>query len=89
MLTRLSQDDIDKLTQHYVQGKQSEVARQVMIDALGTAHTSDCYEVMMKRVFLVKQPEAELVMRALFQLFDLPSPVPQVLSGYSSPFVVL
>ncbi|KAI0240617.1 hypothetical protein LSAT2_008646 [Lamellibrachia satsuma] len=67
MLTRLSREDIDKLTKYYLQGKQPEVARQTMIDALGTAQTSDCYTVMMRQVFLIKQPEAELLMRALFQ----------------------
>ena len=78
MLTHLSREDIDKLTKYYLQGKQPEVARQTMIDALGTAQTSDCYTVMMRQVFLIKQPEAELLMRALFQLIDLSTPTPEV-----------
>ena len=78
MLKRLNPEDIEKLTQHYLQEKQPEVARQTMIDALGTAHTSDCYTVMIRHVFLVKRPEAELLMRALFQLVDLSTPAPEV-----------
>jgi len=82
MLNRLSRNDIDKLTMMYLRDKQSEVARQTMIDALGTAHTSDCYTVMMSHIFLVKRPEAELVMRALFQLFGLSAQIPEVWSCY-------
>ena len=78
MLIRLGQEDIDKLIQRYLKEKQPEVARQTMIDALGTAHTSDCYAVMMRHVFLVKRPEAELLMRALFQLVELSTPAPEV-----------
>ena len=85
MLTRLSREDIDKLTQRYLQEKQPDIARQTMIDALGTAHTSDCYTVMMRHVFLVKRPEAELVMRALFQLVDLSTPAPEVELGHQLP----
>ena len=82
MLTQLSQDDVDKLTQQYLQEKQPDVTRQTMIDALGTAHTSNCYTVMMRRVFLVNVPDAELLMRALFQLIHLSTPAPEVTLGY-------
>ena len=78
MLKRLSLEDIDTLTVQYIQEKQPPFVRQTIIDALGTAHTSDCYTVMMRRVLLVAQPEAELVMRALFQLVDVSTPVPEV-----------
>ena len=78
MLKRLTLEDLDKLTQRYLHSTQTEVARQTMIDALGTAHTSDCYTVLMRRVFLVQSPEAELLMRALFQLVDLSTPAPEV-----------
>ena len=80
MLKRLSQKDVDKLTMKYLRNKRSEVAGQTMIDALGTAQTSDCYTVMMRRVLLAKRPEAELLMRALFQLFELSAPIPEVRS---------
>ena len=86
MLTRLRQDDVDKLTQQYLQEKQPHVARQTMIDALGTAHTSNCYIVMMRRVFLVKLPEAELLMRALFQLIHMSTPAPEVTLGHQCLF---
>ncbi|KAI0234744.1 hypothetical protein LSAT2_014923 [Lamellibrachia satsuma] len=78
MLKRLSRKDVDKLTMKCLRDKRSEVARQTMIDALGTAQTSDCYTVMMRRVLLTKRPEAELLMRALFQLFELSAPIPEI-----------
>ena len=78
MLERLSWEDIDSLTVKYLQDGQSEVVRQTMIDALGAAHTPDCYTVMMQHVFHAKRPEAELLMRALFQLIDLSAPTPEV-----------
>jgi len=78
MLKRLSREDIDKLTMTYLRKGQPEVARQTMVDALGTAHTPDCYRAMMQHVFHVKRPEAELLMRALFQLVALSTPTPEV-----------
>ena len=78
ILKRLSREDIDTLTVKYLQKTQSEVVRQTMIDALGTAHTADCYTVMMQHVFHTKRPEANLLMRALFQLVDLSAPTPEV-----------
>ena len=66
------------MTVTYLRKGQSEVVRQTMIDALGGAHTSDCYTAMIQHVFHAKQPEAELLMRALFQLVDLSTPTPEV-----------
>ena len=66
------------MTVTYLQKGRSEVARQTMIDALGAAHMSDCYTAMMQHVFHTKHPEAELLMRALFQLVDLSAPAPEV-----------
>ena len=78
MLQCLSREDIDTLTVKYLQKGQSEVARQTMIDVLGSAKTPDCYMAMMQHVFHTKHPEAELLMRALFQLVDLSAPTPEV-----------
>ncbi|KAK2161989.1 hypothetical protein NP493_1549g00009 [Ridgeia piscesae] len=78
MLRLLSREDINKMTVTYLRKDRSEVARQTMIDALGGAHTSDCYSAMMQHVFHAKHPEAELLMRALFQLVDLSAPTPEV-----------
>ncbi|KAK2165104.1 hypothetical protein NP493_1383g00012 [Ridgeia piscesae] len=78
MLRLLSREDIKKMTVTYLRNGHSEVARQTMIDALGGAHTSDCYSAMMQHVFHAKHPEAELLMRALFQLVDLSAPTPEV-----------
>ena len=78
MLRHLRREDINRMTVTYLQKGRSEVARQTMIDVLGAAHTSDCYTAMMQHVFLAKLPEAELLMRALFQLIDLSAPAPEV-----------
>ena len=78
LMKRLGQEDVDKLTKYHIQETQSEVIRQTIVDVLGTAHTRDCYTVMMQHVFHAERPEAELLMRALFQLVDLSSPTPDV-----------
>ena len=78
MLRLLSREDINKMTMTYLRKGESDVGCQTMIDALGAAHTPDCYMVMMQHVFHAKHPEAELLMRALFQLVDLSAPTPEV-----------
>ena len=71
-------EDIDTLTLTYIRNARMQVSRETVVDALGAAHTSDCYTVMMRRVFLTDHPEAELLMRGLFQLVDVSAPPPEV-----------
>ena len=84
MLRQLDLEDIDNLTLTYLLNARMQVSRETMVDALGAAHTSDCYTVMMRRVFLAEHSEAELLMRGLFQLVDVSGPTTEVWSSQHS-----
>ncbi|KAK2175673.1 hypothetical protein NP493_715g02033 [Ridgeia piscesae] len=77
MLKELNRRELEVVTLAYLKDKRQS-ARLLLVDALGTAGTTASYHMMRSHVFLPAKPDADLLLRALFQLssaVESPPPV--------------
>ena len=82
MLKELNRRELEVVTLAYLKDKRQS-ARLLLVDALGTAGTTASYHMMRSHVFLPAKPDADLLLRALFQLSSAVESPPPVCSNTS------